>query len=148
MNRDPSRAYCTFKLNSRIFKIFQNCYGLTSITIGNSVTSIGYKCFSGVEISKVISQIENPFKIFGKSSSDDGTFSLYTFNNAKLYVPKGTIDKYKATEGWKDFKNIVKNVSRDRYVTHWVIFWKSRVLWCGCGRRHTSHPYPPPRLWS
>lgn len=108
MNRDPSRAYCTFKLNSRIFKIFQNCYGLTSITIGNSVTSIGYKCFSGVEISKVISLIENPFKIFGKSSSDDGTFSLYTFNNAKLYVPKGTIDKYKATEGWKDFKNIVE----------------------------------------
>ena len=87
---------------------FVGCYGLTSITIGNSVTSIGYKCFSGVEISKVISQIENPFKIYGKSSSDDGTFSLYTFNNAKLYVPKGTIDKYKATEGWKDFKNIVE----------------------------------------
>ena len=29
----------------------------------------------------------------------------------------------------------------------WVIFWKSRVLWCRCGRRHASCPYPPPRLW-
>ena len=87
---------------------FVGCYGLTSITIGNGVTSIGYKCFSGVEISEVISLIENPFRIYGKSSSDDGTFSLYTFNNAKLYVPKGTIDKYKATEGWKDFRNMVE----------------------------------------
>lgn len=51
---------------------------------------------------EVISKIENPFKIFGKSS-DYKTFSLNTFNNATLYVPAGTIDKYKATEGWKDF---------------------------------------------
>ena len=81
---------------------FQNCSGLTSVTIPNSVTSIGGRAFDGVDIPTVISLIENPFSVFGKSSNKR-TFTQNTFNNATLYVPKGTIDKYKATEGWKDF---------------------------------------------
>ena len=81
---------------------FQGCSGLTSITIPNSVTSIGSQAFDGVNFPTVVSLIENPFKITGKTS-DYRTFSQNTFNNATLYVPKGTIDKYKATDGWKDF---------------------------------------------
>ena len=81
---------------------FQYCSGLTSVTIGSGVTSLGYAAFNGVDIPTVISLIENPFKITGKTS-DYRTFSQNTFNNATLYVPKGTIDKYKATDGWKDF---------------------------------------------
>ena len=83
---------------------FRNCSGLTSVTIGSGVTRIGERAFSGVDIPTIISLIENPFKIYGKSSGDFyKTFSINTFNNATLYVPKGTIDKYKATDGWKDF---------------------------------------------
>ena len=81
---------------------FYECYGLTSVTIGSGVTSIGYYAFNGADIPTVISLIENPFKITGKTS-DYRTFSYNTFINATLYVPKGTIEKYKATDGWKDF---------------------------------------------
>ena len=88
---------------------FWYCKGLTSVTIGNSVTNIGFGAFDGADITTVFSQIENPFTIFGKTSVDR-TFTLNTFNNAMLYVPSGTIDKYKATDGWKDFENIVEDV--------------------------------------
>ena len=67
------------------------------------MTSIERGAFSGWDLPVVISLIENPFKIYGKADEYNRTFSQNTFNNATLYVPAGTIDKYKATEGWKDF---------------------------------------------
>ena len=81
---------------------FYDCSGLTSVAIGNSVTTIGVSAFDGVDIPIVISLIENPFRIYGQSS-DFRIFSQNTFYNATLYVPVGTIDKYKETEGWQDF---------------------------------------------
>ena len=56
------------------------------------------------KLSTVISEIVEPFKIAGLYSGL--TFSATTFKNGILYVPSGTIDKYKETEGWKDFVNI------------------------------------------
>ena len=77
--------------------VFQNCISLTSVTIPNSVTSIGREAFIGADISTVISLIENPFGFYWP------IFTNNTRKNATLYVPVGTIDKYKSTEGWKDF---------------------------------------------
>lgn len=96
---------------------FWECTSLTSVTIPNSVTNIGYNAFDGdVDntpiIQTIISLIENPFEIGGRALYEDneyrGVFSRKTFENAKLYVPNGTIDRYKATNGWKDFNNIVE----------------------------------------
>ncbi len=82
---------------------FRGCSGLTSVTIPNSVTTIGGNAFTQCSgLTSVISKIENPFSIAGKNS-DSRMFDKDIFYNATLYVPKGTIDKYKSTEGWKDF---------------------------------------------
>ena len=81
---------------------FRECSGLTSLTIPNSLTSLGSMAFYGCDIPIIISLIENPFSINGKTAYNS-TFSQNTFNNATLYVPAGAIDKYKSTDGWKDF---------------------------------------------
>ena len=86
---------------------FQYCKGLTSVTIPKSVTSIGESAFDGVDLTTVVSLIENPFVIVGKSSSSRA-FSGNTFYNATLYVPVGTKEKYQAIDGWKDFAYIVE----------------------------------------
>lgn len=83
-------------------RAFAQCTGLSSVTIGSGVTSIGNYAFDEADIPTIISLIENP------SAISSNIFSQNTFNNATLYVPVGTIEKYKSTTGWKDFANIVE----------------------------------------
>ena len=87
------------------YAAFRDCSRLTSVTIPNSVTSIGEYAFYGCDIPEIVSKIENPSVI------NTNTFSDNTFYNATLYVPSGTVDKYKATEGWKKFLYIEEGVS-------------------------------------
>ena len=89
---------------------FSSCTGLNSVTIGKSVESIGSSAFYGCDkLEKVISYIESP------SALDVSAFQYYdsesqgrVFTSATLYVPAGTKAKYEATDGWKEFKNIVE----------------------------------------
>lgn len=77
---------------------FQNCKSLSSVTLPNSLTSLGQGVFSGIDFSVVISKIEEPFHI---TSLD--VFSNNTYKNATLYVPIGTLQKYRDNMHWNQF---------------------------------------------
>ena len=82
---------------------FAVCTGLTSITIPNSVTSIGGIAFEDCSgLTEVLSMIREPFAI--NTDCWDGVPTA----EIPLYVPKGTKQLYKATEGWSVFKNIIE----------------------------------------
>jgi hypothetical protein len=84
---------------------FNSCSGLTSVTISNSVTSIGSAAFCYCDkLEKVVSLIENPFEA-------EHVFSDRTYNKAILYVPIGTKKKYMSTPGWYSFGQIVEDTS-------------------------------------
>ena len=66
------------------------CSGLTSVTIPNSVTTIGGGAFYGCYLSIVTSEILIPFDVsaFPRNS------------NSSLVVPKGLLADYKSVDGW------------------------------------------------
>ena len=77
---------------------FYYCTSMTSVTIPNSVTSIGEQAFYYCpSLTSVISKMENPCYI------DYECFHNDAFYNATLYVPQGTVDKYKSTNFWSKF---------------------------------------------
>ena len=77
------------------------CTGLTTLTIGNSVTTIGDYAFGNCKsLISVISQLVNPCSINSYCFPDE------VFNNAILYVPEGTIMKYKSKNYWNKFIHI------------------------------------------
>lgn len=82
---------------------FYECTGINTLTIPSSVKSIGNNAFYKVDLTTVVSRVDTPFNINGKEIESDRTFGINTYNNATLYVPAGTAEKYKATRGWKDF---------------------------------------------
>jgi hypothetical protein len=79
-----------------IYKYY-NCSDLTSVTIGNGVTSIGSYAFEGCEnLTSIIVQAEIP-----------PSYSLIKINtNATLYVPAKSIETYRTTSPWSNFANI------------------------------------------
>jgi hypothetical protein len=100
---------------------------LTSITVPNSVTSIGDRVFD--ECSSLVSiTIPEYVTIIEESTGCSNTISVISLNptppsikcddyswvkkfeDTTLYVPSESIELYKSAEGWKDFGTITAYV--------------------------------------
>lgn len=103
--------------------IFNGCSSLTAITIPKSVRSIGGKAFcvcsslAAITIPESVTSIRE-MAFFGCSSltaitsrtATPPTIGSYTFSEVDksipVYVPAGSVEAYKAAEGWSEFTNI------------------------------------------
>lgn len=87
---------------------FHGCTGLTSVTIPNSVTSIGKFAFLDcTEIKDVYCYAKNV------PTTNSEAFLNSNIKNATLHVPTASIDVYKASSPWSNFKDIVALTDSD-----------------------------------
>ena len=96
---------------------FANCSNLTAITIPEGVTSIDeYAFFNCRSLTAITCHAVTPPRIEGST-----TFSGVD-KTIPVYVPAGSVEAYKAAEGWSEFTNIqplskVLTVSSAGYAT-------------------------------
>ena len=92
--------------------VFKNCNGLTSVTIPSSVKSIGGEAFANCD------ELTDVYCLAEKLSKDNswGYEGLYTHPDAfkdsypqamTLHVPVASIEAYRSTEPWSQFKTFV-----------------------------------------
>ena len=82
---------------------FWGCSSMTNLSLGKNVSEIGYKAFANcTSLTDVYSYASKPV---------DGIYSAIfdgsNIDNAILHVPYGSVNEYKQTRPWKDFKEIV-----------------------------------------
>lgn len=84
-------------------KAFENQQGLTSISLPASLRYILEKAFAGcTNLSYIYAFSEEPATVVGGADAFEGV----DFDNCVLNVPLGSLEKYKAADGWSSFKKI------------------------------------------
>lgn len=84
---------------------FGRCSGLETISFENSPVLHDEAFAESNKIKKVISKSKQPYAF------EDNVFTQTVYENALLVVPEGSVETYKATNGWKNFYNIVEEGS-------------------------------------
>ena len=105
---------------------FNGCTGLTNIKISNSLKTIGKSAFSGCT-ALISLKMPNSVTTIGSgafyncaglksiycmkevpASIRSNNFSDEQYETITLYVPTGSLEKYKTADIWKNFKNFVE----------------------------------------
>ena len=80
---------------------FSNC-SLTELNLPNSMETISSSAFNGCDLTTISSYGVTPCEI------DSTTFNSYSYINATVYVPAGSLSAYQSADNWCYFWNIVE----------------------------------------
>ena len=83
-------------------KAFYNCTGLKTLKLGTGLTTMGSSSFAGcTALTSITCGAKTPPKM-----TDNTVFSSSTYNSAKLYVPRTSVNAYKLADWWRLFVTI------------------------------------------
>ncbi|MBQ9555386.1 MAG: leucine-rich repeat protein [Muribaculaceae bacterium] len=93
---------------------FMNCTSLQSITLPSTVVSIYQNVFVGCSaLESIICNWSNA------RSTNANNFDADTYDNATLFVPKGSLSSYKSTVPWSKFANVQE---MNRFVSNGIYY--------------------------
>ena len=91
-----------YKVTSIAVRAFYGCKDITSILIPATITNIGERAFAKIDkLTDVTITAEDV------PTTDRTAFENSYIDYVTLHVPAGSVEKYKATGPWKNFKEIV-----------------------------------------